>query len=391
MKNFKSLFELDKKVSFLNHGSFGATPKAILRKSFEIEKEMEKEPVKFLVRDYEDYYEKARESLSQLVFCDKDDLAFVTNATTGVNIALRSFPLSRGDEVIVTNMEYNACRNALNWISVEKGVSVREIKIPFPVNSFEEILSTLLNAVTKKTRLLLIDHIVSPTAIILDVETIVKRMKEVGVETIVDGAHSIGQVPLNLKKIDPAYFVSNCHKWLMTPKGSAFLYARKEFQDKTHPLVISHWANTIRKDKSRFTLEFLWCGTFNPSSIFVIPYAIDYFKSIYPEGIEGIMKRNRDLCLKAREMLLKKLKVEKPCPDEMVGAMASIPISDAKKEPIGPLFIDELQDELFFNYKIEVPIIYFPQYPKRLVRISVQIYNKLNEYKKLGEILKSRI
>lgn len=389
--NFKKYWRIDENITFLNHGSFGATPIPILEKQAELRNLIEKEPVKFFVRDYEEYYENARISLSNLIGSSQKDIVFVPNATTGVNTALRSIPLKENDEIIVTNQEYNACRNALNYIAKEKNAVVKEVEIPFPVKSFDEILEKLINSVTKKTKYLLIDHISSPTALIVDAKTIVKEMKRLGVETIVDGAHSTGQIPLNLKEIEPAYYTSNCHKWLCTPKGSAFLYVREDFQKITKPLVISHGENSPRTDKSKFFLEFFWTGTGDPTPFLTIPCAIDFFNTLIEGGLYEIMKRNRKLCLQARDFICQKLSIEKPCPDEMVGSMASFPISDSKIEPKPPLFIDSLQDKLFFDYKIEVPIIYFPKYPKRILRISAQIYNDFEEYQRLSEILKKLI
>lgn len=386
---YKKYWYLDENITFLNHGSFGATPIPILEKQNELRNLLEREPVKFFMRDYEEYYENARISLSKIIGAFHKDIVFVPNATTGVNTALRSVPLKENDEIMVTTQEYNACKNALNEIAKERKVVVKEIEIPFPVKSSQKIVEKLIDSVTPKTKYLLIDHIISPTALVLDVKTIVKEMKAKGVETIVDGAHSVGQIPLNLNDIAPAYYTSNCHKWLCAPKGSAFLYVREDFQKFTRPLVISHGANSPRKDKSKFFLEFFWTGTNDPTPFFVISYAIDFLNSLSDEGLEGVIKRNRNLCLEARDLICRNLNIEKPCPDKMVGSMASFPIEDARKEPSSPLFIDPLQETLFFDYKIEVPVIYFPKYPKRIIRISSQIYNNIEEFSKLSEILKN--
>lgn len=387
-KVLRKLWQIDEEITFLNHGSFGATPVKILEKQTELRNLIEKEPVKFFVRDYEEYYEKARISLSNIIGAPSGNIVFVPNATTGVNTALRSIPIKKNEEIIVTTQEYNACRNALTFIADEKGVKVKEVFLPFPLKSSSEVVEKLVEAVTDKTRYLLIDHIVSQTALLLDIRTIVKEMKKRGVETIVDGAHSIGQVPININDITPAYFTSNCHKWLCAPKGSAFLYVRDDFQKFTKPLIISHGANSQRTDKSRFFLEFLWVGTDDPTQFFIIPYVIDFLNSLFKNGLNEIMERNRTLCLKARDLICETLEIEKPCPDNMVGSMASFPLRNAEYEPKPPLFIDSLQDALFYEYKIEIPIIYFPKFPKRLLRISTQIYNDFEDYIKLSNALK---
>ncbi len=388
VKSFKKLWLIDDEITFLNHGSFGATPKKILQKQAELRKIIEREPVKFFLRDYEEYYEKARSGLCSIVGVKEENIVFVPNATTGVNIALRSVPLKIGEEVIVTTQEYNACRNALNLISKERNFEIKEVDIPFPVKSSKEIIEKLLNAISKKTKFLLIDHIVSQTALVMDIKTIVREMKEKGVETIVDGAHTVGQIPVDIEEIAPAYFTSNCHKWLCAPKGSAFLYVREDFQKFTKPLVISHGANSQRRDKTRFFLEFLWTGTDDPTPFFVIPYAIDFLNSLFKGGLNEVMKRNRELCLKARNLICENLEIDKPSPDSMVGSMAAFPLKDSEVESKPPLFVDSLQDILFYKYKIEVPVIYFPKFPERLIRISSQVYNDFEDYKKLACALK---
>jgi isopenicillin-N epimerase len=381
--SLRKFWSLNKDVVFLNHGSFGATPIPVLEKQCEIQELMEREPVKFFMRDYESFYENSIAAIADLVKANKDRLVFVPNATTAVNTALKALPLSPGDEILVTNQEYNACRNALIDISKEKGVTVREVRLPFPVKSSEEIVEAIVNSVTSKTRALLIDHIVSQTALVLDVKTIVNEMKARNIETIVDGAHSVGMIPLDIENIGCAFYTSNCHKWLCAPKGSAFLYVREDFQKFTRPLVISHGANSFRTDRSRFFLEFSWMGTDDPSPFFSIPFVIDFLSSLLPGGISELMQRNRSLCLEARNLILNTLKIEKPCPDDMVGAMASFPIKDAAKEPPPPMFTDELQDDLFYKFNIEIPVMHWPAFPKRVLRISAQLYNSIEDYRKL--------
>lgn len=388
MRNFKNLFYLDDRITFLNHGSFGAVPKAILKKQNKLRRKIEKEPVKFFLRDYEEKYEKAREALAGFVKTNKENIVFIPNATTGINIALRSLKISSDDEIIVTNMEYNACRNALYEIAKEKNFKIKELNLPFPLKNMDDVLNILLDNISERTRYLLIDHIVSQTAIAFDIKRIIKEMRRFNIETIVDGAHSVGQIPLNLDDLKPLYFTSNCHKWLFCPKGCAFLYVRDDAMEFTRPLIISHGANSQRKDKSKFFLEFQWMGTYDPTSYLVVPYVFEYLKKVVKGGINEIMKMNRELCLKARNLIVETLNIDKSAPDEMVYSMASFPLKKAEKEPKEPLFLDELQDRLFYEYKIEVPIIYFPKYPERVLRISAQIYNTIEDYQYLCEALK---
>jgi isopenicillin-N epimerase len=388
---FRKFWGLDEGIVFLNHGSFGAAPLKVLEKQREIRELIEREPVKFFMRDFEALYEEAQVSLASLVGCRGEDIVFVPNATTGVNIALRSLQLSKGDEILVTNQEYNACRNALDETAKDGGFTVKVIGMPFPVNSSGEIVELVLNSISSRTRALLIDHIVSQTALILDVEKISRELSKKGIETIIDGAHSLGMVRLELDKLKPAFYTSNAHKWLCAPKGSAFLYTRKDLQKLTRPLVISHGANSPRTDKSRYFLEFSWMGTHDPSPYLSIPAAIDFLNSLMPGGITELMQRNRLLCLEARDLISDELQIEIPCPDEMVGAMASFPIKDATIEPKPPIFIDDLQDDLFCKFNIEIPVMYWPAFPKRLLRISSQAYNSIEDYQKLCKALKKSL
>lgn len=387
-RNLRHHWRLDREIVFLNHGSFGAAPISVMDKQREIQNLIEREPVKFFMRDYEGFYERSQEALAELVGTRRDNIVFLPNATTGVNTALKALPLSPGDEILVTNQEYNACRNAVNAIARDRKAVVRELRLPFPVKSPEQITETIVGSLSGRTKVLLIDHIVSQTALVLDIDDIVRELRDREIETIVDGAHSVGMVPLNLDKLQPAFFTSNCHKWLCTPKGAAFLYAREDLQKHVRPLVISHGANTQRKDKSKFFHEFSWTGTDDPSPFFAIPSAIDFLNSLMPGGIPALMERNRALCLEARKLVLDALRIGKPCPDDMVGAMASFPLPDAVNEAIPPLFIDELQDELYHRFRIEIPVMYWPKFPRRLLRISCQAYNSLDDYRKLCEALK---
>ena len=215
---------------------------------------MERQPIQFLVREMENELDAAREVLAQFVGAEMGDLAFVPNATSGVNAVLRSLSFQRGDELLVTDHEYNASRNALDFVAERSGARVVVAPIRFPFQSAEEIIAPILGRVTRRTRLVLMDHVTSQTGIVLPVGKIAKALRARGVDALVDGAHAPGMVPLNLRRLGATYYTGNCHKWLGAPKGAAFLYVRRDKQKVIRPLTISHGMNSRRKDRPSFLL-----------------------------------------------------------------------------------------------------------------------------------------
>jgi isopenicillin-N epimerase len=314
---------------------------------------------------------------------------FVPNATTGVNTVLRSLQFNRGDELLVTDHEYNACRNALNFVAERSSARVVVAKVPFPLRSKEEVLSAVLSRVSSRTRLALLDHVTSQTGLVLPIQTLVRKLARHGVETLVDGSHAPGMMPLDLQKLGATYYTGNCHKWLCAPKGAAFLHVRRDRQKLIRPLTISHGANSPRTDRSRFLIEFGWMGTGDPTPCLSVPEALRFMGSLLPGGWPDVMRRNRELVLAARGALAAALKVALPCPDEFIGSLATLPLPDAldATPSKSPLYLDPLQDKLLAEHGIEVPIIPWPAPPKRLLRVSAQLYNSLPQYELLAKAL----
>jgi isopenicillin-N epimerase len=383
------LWPLDPQVTFLNHGSFGSCPRAVLEFQQRIQQRLERQPVKFFVREFEGVLDEARAVLANFLGANSQDLVFVANATTGVNAVLRSLQLQAGDELLVTDHEYNACRNALNFVAERRGANVAIAQIPFPLRRVEEIQSAILGRVTPRTRLALLDHVTSQTGLVLPIESLVRELAARGVDTLVDGAHAAGMLPLNLNALGAGYYSGNCHKWICAPKGAGFLHVQRDRQSQIRPLVISHGANSPRTDRSRFLIEFDWMGTSDPSALLSVPGALSYVGSLLPGGWPEVMQRNRALALAARRVICTALRTDLPCPDEFIGSLASIPIRDATDESPGksPLYLDPLQDRLLEEFGIEVPIIRWPAPPGRVLRISAQLYNSLSQYEQLAEAL----
>jgi len=381
---------LDPKTIFLNHGSFGSCPRPVLEYQSALRERLERQPVQFLVRELEDLLDQARGSLARFVGASERDLVFVQNATTGVNTVLRSLQFAPGDELLVTDHEYNACRNSLDFVAQLWRVRVVVVSIPFPLQRADQVIEAVLAGTTSRTRLALLDHVTSQTGLIFPIERLVSSLNERGIDTLVDGAHAPGMVPLDLQKIGAAYYTGNCHKWVCAPKGAGFLFVREDRQQLIRPLAISHGGNSPRKDRSRFLIEFGWTGTLDPSACLSIPEALRCIGALLPGGWPEVMRRNRALALAARETLCRALNINLPCPDELIGSLASIPIADANGTdgaPSSPLYSDPLQDRLRLEYAIEVPIIPWPAPPKRLLRISAQLYNSPRQFELLAEAL----
>ncbi len=381
------LWPLERGVIFLNHGSFGACPAEVLRHQAALRAEMEAEPVRFLSRELDDRLDAARRALAAFVGADPDDLAFVVNATSGVNAVLRSLAFRPGDELLTTDHAYNACKNTLDFVAGRAGARVVVARVPFPVASPAEVVDAVMARVTPGTRLALLDHVTSPTALVLPIERLIADLAGRGVEVMVDGAHAPGMVPLDLRTLGAAYYSGNCHKWLCAPKGSAFLWVRRDRRPDVRPLTISHGANATRTDRSRFHLEFDWTGTSDPTAWLTVPAAIEYLGSLLPGGWPALMARNRALALEARQLVCTAAATPPPCPDEMVGSLASIVLPDGPPADIGWRRPDPLQRRLFDGWGIEVPVMSWPAAPRRLLRISAQLYNRRDHYARLAEAL----
>ena len=380
---------LDSSIAFLNHGSFGSCPRPVLEFQQEVRLRMERQPVQFFVRDLEPLLDAARESLAEFLGAHPQNLVFVPNATAGVNTVLRSLRFEPGDQVIVTNHEYNACRNALDVTAERRDIEVVVVEIPFPLRSEEDVIDRIVGALTPRTRLLLIDHITSQTGLVLPLEKLVRELGQRGVDTLVDGAHAPGMIPLNLEQLSAAYYTGNCHKWICAPKGAAFLYLRPDRQKVVRPLSISHGANSPRADRPRHLVEFGWTGTWDPSAYLSVPEAIRQMGGLLSGGWPELMRRNRALALEGRGILCAALRIAPPCPDSMIGALAAMPLPEAEsvEPPKSPLYLDPLQDELLSKYSIEVPVIPWPIPPHRVLRISAQVYNSRPQYEALAQSL----
>ena len=347
---------------------------------------MEMDPVEFIENLGVGLWEEALNQLSDFINADPAGMAFVPNATTGVNTVLASLKLDAGDKILVTDTTYQACRNAVDAVAERSGCEVNVACIPVPLDDEEYAVEAVLDAVDDRTRLALIDTISSPTGIRMPFERLVKDLQNLGIDVLLDAAHGPGLVPLDIDALNAAYVTGNCHKWLCTPKGSAFLHVRED-KRSMRPLVISHGATLPKSMGSRFRLEFDWTGTLDPTPWMCIPLAIEYLASVFPGGWDKIMERNRNLALKARSHIISEVGLQPVCSEDFVTSMAAFIVP-------GPPFSpdpDPLHTRLLEKHGVQVPVLGWLPHNRRYLRVSAHLYNSIDQYERLAQALKSEL
>jgi isopenicillin-N epimerase len=362
-------FLLDPDVTFLNHGSFGATPRAVFERYQEWQLELERQPVLFIDRRLDALLAEARALLGAYVGADSDDLVFVQNAGAAVNVSAWPLGLQPGDEVLSTDLEYGALD--LTWEHVCGDFGARYVRTPIrlPVTSAEEILETVWAGVGPRTRALFVSHHTSSTALTLPVAELCRRAREAGVRTIVDGAHAPAHLPLNLRELDADYYAGNCHKWLCAPKGAGFLYVRRELQLDVHPLQIS-WG--YQGDDPSFVSRHEKQGTRDSSAYLTVPAAIAWQRE---HDWDVVRERCHQLARRARN----ELGLEPLTPDssEFFRQMITLRIPDDAPS--------DLQERLYDEYRIEIPV--FERGEERFIRASFQGYNDAADFERLRDAL----
>ena len=390
-------WSLDPAVTFLNHGSFGACPEAVMAVQQEWHDRLEREPVTFLERELEGHLDRARDSLGGFLGAAPAGLVFVPNATTASNAVLGSLRFEPGDELLTCDHEYNATLNTIRAAANRDGARVVLAAIPFPTAGDDEIVDAVLGAVTSRTRLVVISHVTSPTALVLPIERLVRELDDRGIDTLVDGAHAPGMVPLELDHLGAAYYTGNGHKWLCGPKGTGFLWVRGNRRERIHPSIVSHGANATRTDRPRFRLEFDWVGTGDPSAVLTLPAAIDWMAGLDPGGWPAVMAANRALALEARDRIIGALSEPVPAPDSLIGSMTAVALPGLQTDEDAA----GLHATLFDEDRIEVPVVSWPVPGARrtptdpprsvLVRFSAQRYTEPGDIELLVSALERRL
>lgn len=382
---FKSHFLLDPNVVYLNHGSFGATPRSVFEKYQWWQRELEREPVEFLGRRFSNLMSDARALLANYIHADARDIVYVPNATTGLNIVARSLALEPGDEILTTDHEYGALDRTWRFLCKKSNAVYKQHSIPMPLTTAENFVDAFWAGVTARTRVIFLSHITSPTALIFPVQEICRRGRKAGIITIIDGAHAVGQIPLDMEAIGADFYSSNTHKWLCAPKGSAFLYARREMQHLVEPLIVSWGYESQNPSASRFIDEQEWTGTRDYAAYLSVPEAIRFFES---HDWDAVRAECHALAQSAREKILDLVAVygNTPlCPDssEWYSQMFTVPLPDTVEvQPGKPA---PLQTKFFDEFKVEVPVLAWQRKP--YMRVSIQAYNSRADVNCLVEAL----
>lgn len=369
---------LEPGVTFLNHGSFGAVPRAVFEEQVRWRERIEASPVEIMGRRCAELIAGAKEKIAPRFGMGAADFGLVTNATEGVNAVLRSLSLQPDDELLTTTHVYNAVRQAMQYVCSRTGASYREVDVPLPAASADELASAILSSLSDRTRLLVIDHVTSPTTIVFPIRQIVSGCRERGVEVLVDGAHAPGMLELDIASIGAAYYAGNLHKWCFAPKGSGFLWVRPDKQADVHPLIISHlYGQGLDK-------EFGWQGTRDLSAWLTIPAALDFCDAMQ---IAGLREHNHAMAVWAHRLLCDAMDVEPltPLDGSLLGSMAAMSLPPRLDAEARTSF-DRLQQRLYTEFHMEVPLMV--QGPRRLLRVSCQTYNVPEDYLRLGEVLK---
>ena len=389
MLEMRQHWSLDPTLVFLNHGSFGACPRVVLGYQAELRKRLEASPVQFMLGVPAEL-ERLRRVVGPFVGADPENIVFVRNATEGVNAVLRSLRFQPGDELLTSDQAYPACVNALRYVAQQAGASVKVVPLPFPLESSEQIVAAFRGGITARTRLCLMDHITSPTALVLPVAAIARVMREHGISCLVDGAHAAGMVDLDIHALGVDYYATNFHKWTCAPKGAGMLWVRSELRQQILPSVVSH--GFTEPEPRRFQAMFDWTGTSDPTAWLCLGRTLEFMGSLLPGGWRQVREENHRLALQARDTLCAALGCRTPAPDELIGSMAAVPLKpgaepDAADPSIAPAKGPDPLYHALARRGFEVVVANWPAKPQRVLRVSAQLYNTLDEYEQLARVL----
>lgn len=376
----KNEFLLKKDSTFLNFGSFGACARPVFERYQRYQLELEEEPVHFMMDKASGYLKRSREALANYINCAADDVVYVTNPSYGVNIIAKSFPLQPGDEVLTSNLEYGACDRAWDYYCKKKGATYRPLPIRLPLESKDDFINQFAAGIHPKTKLIFLSHITSATALRFPIEEVCSLAKQKGIPVFIDGAHAPGQVPINLATLGADMYTGACHKWMMTPKGSSFLYVSKAWQHYFDPLLISWGYEAVAASASRFLDYHEMQGTRDLSAFLTIPDAIEFMqKNNWPQ----VSRYCRDMVKQnaGRFCELLQTKPLAPLTDDFIAQMLSLEIKTANAM--------ELHDILFRQYKIQVPIMQLGN--RSFLRFSIQGFNTRQDLDKLYDAVKDLI
>jgi len=414
-------------VTFLNHGSFGGCPQAVLETQAAWRARLEGEPVRFFAEDLFDLIDWARADVARFVGCDTNGLVFVPNATTGAATAFHSLIASgqatAGDEVLLTDHEYLACANNLRHMAKAAGLGIVTATLPFPNPTPQGVLDAVLRAVTPRTKIALLSHITSASAMVLPAQELVQQLESRGVRVVLDGAHAPGHIELSVGEMSPSYYTANLHKWVCSPKGSAVLWVHPDQRERCRPMVLSNMANNPQAGRPHLHTEFDYVGTNDPTAVLVVPAALRIMAAIArgeapkrfaaePFDLDDrqtldnawvdIRARNTSMATNAQRLLSRELGTTAPVPENMTACIAMVALPGVDAPTWGRLskrstrHNDALQEALISNWNIQVPVTLPPtsnhqNAPLRCVRVSAQLYNSPGQYAHLARALRAEL
>ena len=378
MSTLHQYFLLDPEVHFLNHGSFGATPRPVFDAYQDWQRRLERQPVLFLGREYDALLKESRQALGAYLHADADDLACIPNATHGANIIARSLDLQPGDEILATDHEYGACDYTWEFVCDKAGAKYIHQPISLPVHGEGEVVEQFWQGVTPRTKAVYLSHITSPTALRLPVEAICQRARQAGIISIVDAAHAPGQLPVDLSALGADVYFGNCHKWMLAPKGAAFLYVRHDLQSIIEPFIVSWGSHPTPETTtgSRFIDILQWTGTKDPAAALAVPAAIEF---MHEHHWEQVRVECHALLRSAVERVcnLADLPPLYPLDSDFYSQMAIAPLP--------PVDAALLKSRLYDEFKVELPITQY--LGRQCVRISIQGYNTQEDVDALVDAL----
>jgi isopenicillin-N epimerase len=365
MGNLSNHFLLRRDITYLNFGSFGACVKPVFERYQQYQLELEQEPVQFITVNGPKYLDDSRIALSTYINCPADDLVYVVNPSYAVNLVAKSLALQPGDEILATNIEYGACDKVWEYYCNKTGAVYRRQPINFPLQSKEDFITQFFKGLTANTKLVFISHITSTTGLRLPVEEICALAKEKGIMTFVDGAHAPGQLPLDLQTLQADIYTGACHKWMLTPKGSSFLYIKNEWQHLFDPLVVSWGYKAMFPSHSQFLDYNQMQGTRDFSAFLTIPTAIDFMKEHNWWQVAADYRKLTQENSTAFCELLNTSPIA-PVTDDFIAQLYSAAIKTTEPE--------KLHDHLYEKYKIQIPVM--RQEEKVYLRYSLNAFNK---------------
>lgn len=376
MKDLKSLFLLSQDLTYLNHGSFGACPEPVFRDYQKWQNELEKSPVEFMLDKAPNLLKESRYKLAKYVGCNVNDIVYTTNPSYAINIIAKSIGLNKGDELLTTDLEYGAMDRTWKYYCKEKGALYKRQKINLPIIDKNQVIDEIFKGYTNKTKVLFVSHITSTTGLILPVNEICAKAKELGLLTIVDGAHVPGHIPLNIQEMKADIYTGACHKWMLSPKGSSFLYVNKKLQDLFDPLTISWGYDSDDPSDSKFIDYHQYQGTRDISAFLTVPKAIDFLAE---NNWDEVSLTCKNLILDNYQKICDVLESEPICPlnTDFLGQMCSVPINSNNDI--------QLKELLFNKYKIEIPLMKSDE--ELFIRLSVQCYNSQEDINYLLNVL----